>query len=86
VLKATVNEAGIVSLTGKGIIPAKATTSAAGTVSLPVRAKKGARATLKRTTRLATKLTVTFKPSDGAAPVSLLKQTTLRRQLVPKVN
>jgi hypothetical protein len=86
VLKATVNEAGVVSLTGKGIVSAKATASAAGTVSLPVRAKKAGRVTLKRTTRLATKLTVVFKPGDGGAPASFVKQTTLRKHLVPKVN
>jgi hypothetical protein len=84
-LKAMVNEAGIVALTGKGIVPAQATASAAGAVSLPVRAKKAGRLTLKRTTRLVTKLTVTFKPSDGAAQTSFVKQTTLRKQPAPKV-
>ena len=85
-VKVTVNEAGVVSLTGKGIVAAKATASGASTVKLPVRAKKAGRVTLKRTTKLATKLTVGFRPSDGGADASFVKTTTLRKQLAPKVN
>jgi virginiamycin B lyase len=73
-----VNEAGVVSVTGKGILPATAQASAAGTVTVTLRAKKAKRSALKRTGKLATKVTVSFRPGDNGAPAVLAQPVTLR--------
>jgi virginiamycin B lyase len=77
-LKLEVNQAGIVSLTGKGIAPTKATAHGAGPVSLTVRATKAKAATLAQTGKLPSKLTVTFVPGNGGASAVLGKSVTLR--------
>jgi hypothetical protein len=78
-LKVEVDEAGVVSLTGKGIAPAKATASGAGPVTLNVQAAMAKLATLTRTGKLASKLTVTFVPGNGGASAVLGKALTLRK-------
>src|SRR5262249_30275557 len=75
----TVNEAGTVSLTGKGVAAAKATAAGAGTVTLTVRAAKAKRLTLRQLGRLVTRLTVSFTPSGGGSPASTSKPLTLRQ-------
>ncbi len=82
-LKVKVDEAGLVTLAGKGIAPAKATARDAGPVTLKVRAAKAKLKTLERTGRLATKLEVTFKPSNGGASAKLGKAFTLRMNIRP---
>ena len=66
------------TLTGKGIAPAKATAHGAGPVTLTVRAAKSKLATLEQSGRLATKLTVTLKPSNGGASADFGEALTLR--------
>lgn len=83
-VKVTVNEAGVVAMTGKGIVPARVTASGPGPVALKVRAKKAGRVTLQRTNRLTIRLTVSFQPSNGGRQATLVKPTTLREQPVPK--
>jgi hypothetical protein len=78
-LKVEVNQAGVVSLSGKGVVAVKKTARAAGPVTLSVRSTKAKAATLTRTGRLATKLTVTFVPGDGGAKATLGRSLTLRR-------
>jgi hypothetical protein len=80
-LKVEVDEAGVVSLAGKGIVPAKATARGAGPVTLSVRATKAKAATLAQTGKLASKLTVTFVPGNGGATASFGRSLTLRKSL-----
>ncbi len=75
-----VNEAGTLSVTGKGIVAAKAQAPGAGTVTVTVRAAKAKRSTLKKTGRLATKLAVSFSPDNGGASADLTKSVTLHEQ------
>jgi hypothetical protein len=77
----TVNEAGAVSLTGKGIVAAKAQTRGAETVVVTVRAAKPRLPALKRTGKLVTKFVATFSPSNGGAAATLGKGLTLRAQV-----
>ena len=79
-LKVVVNEAGVVSLTGKGIAPAKAAATGGGPVTLTARAAKGKLATLKQTGKLAAKVTVVFKPSNGGTSASFGRSLTLRQK------
>jgi streptogramin lyase len=85
-LKVVVDEAGVVSLTGKGIAPVTVTATGGGPVTLKLRAAKGKTATLKRTGKLATKVTVVFKPSNGGTSASLGRSLTLVKKLVVKVD
>lgn len=78
-LQVEVDEAGVVSLTGKGIVATKTTASGAGPVTITVRTAKTKAATLERTGRLATKLTVTFKPGNGGTPAGLTRSLTLHK-------
>jgi hypothetical protein len=75
-----VNEAGTVSLSGKGVGAAKVKARGAETVALSVLAAKSKRPTLKRTGKLVTKVLVSFMPSDGGASATLAKGLTLREQ------
>jgi hypothetical protein len=75
----TVNEAGAVSVTGKGIVAAKRGVAGAGTVTFTLRAAKGKRAALRRTGKLATKVTVSFTPGDGGASATIARSITLRQ-------
>lgn len=83
-LSVAVNEAGTVSVTGKGIAPATAKARGAETVTLVVKAAKSKGPTLKKTGRLAVKLAIVFKPSDGGAQAKLGKNVTLRERSVHK--
>ncbi|HEY2477914.1 MAG TPA: hypothetical protein VGI17_04225 [Solirubrobacterales bacterium] len=76
-----VNEAGVVSVTGNGVVPAKAQARGAGTVTVTVRAAKARRAALKRTGRLKTKLAVTFTPGDGGGSAAQSTPLTLTEHL-----
>ena len=76
-LEVTVNEAGVVSLSGKGLVAAKVTARAAGPVTVKVRPTKGEATVLEQDGRLATKLTATFVPADGGTKASLSKPLTL---------
>lgn len=78
-LKVGVDEAGVVSLTGKGIAPTKVTTAGAGTVTLAVRAAKSKLAKLKQAGKLAATLNVVFKPSNGGTSASASKSLTLHQ-------
>ncbi|HEX4730062.1 MAG TPA: hypothetical protein VH299_02275 [Solirubrobacterales bacterium] len=75
-----VNEAGTVSLSGKGVGAAKVKARGAETVALSVLAAKSKRPTLRRTGKLVTKVRVSFTPSDGGASATLAKGLTLREQ------
>jgi virginiamycin B lyase len=83
-ISVAVDQAGAVSMTGKGIAAAKATAHGAGTVTLTVKALTAKRAALKEAGRLATKLAIVFKPSDGGASASLAKALTLREHSAHK--
>ena len=56
----------------------------AGTVTLAVKALAAKRGALKKSGRLATKLALVFKPSDGGASGSLAKAVTLRERAAHK--
>ncbi|MBS1890784.1 MAG: hypothetical protein JST59_05790 [Actinobacteria bacterium] len=73
------NEAGAVSVTGKGLASAKASASGAEAVVVTVKASRAKRATLKVTGKLATKATVNFAPSNGGAAARIERALTLRR-------
>jgi hypothetical protein len=78
----TVNEAGTVSLTGKGVLAVKAQATGAGTVTLPVRALmlKLKRRGPKRSGKIEAKFVVVFTPSGGGASASVRKSLTLQEQ------
>lgn len=79
-----VNEAGAVSVTGKGILATKVQASGAGQITVTVKAAKAKRPTLKRTGKLATKVTVSFTPSNNGTPATLAEPVTLRLAAAPK--
>ena len=79
----TINEAGAVSLSGKGLVAAKAQAKGAGTVTLSVLASKPRRASLKRTGKLAAKFAAVFTPSGGGASASVSKALPLAEQSPP---
>jgi hypothetical protein len=68
---------GQVSLSGRGLRPASRTATATGTVRLPVRALRGARAALRRQGRFRATLTVGFTPTGGTR-ATLSRALTLR--------
>lgn len=75
----TTNEAGAVSVTGKGLAAAKASASGAETVVVTVKTNRAKRATLKATGKLATKVAVNFAPSNGGTAARIERSLTLRR-------
>ncbi len=74
-----VNEAGVVSVTGKGIATVKRQAPGAATIAVTLRAAKRGRPALRRTGKLATKVTVSFTPSDGGTPVTVIRSVTVRQ-------
>ncbi|HEX3362179.1 MAG TPA: hypothetical protein VHS74_14385 [Solirubrobacterales bacterium] len=80
-LSVAVNEAGTVSLTGKGVAKATAKARGAETVTLVVRAAKSKRPTLKKAGRMGAKLAIVFNPDDGGR-VELSEVVTLRERSV----
>lgn len=84
-LSATVNEAGTIAFTGKGIVAAKTKAHGAETVALTVQPTKAKKATLRRSGRLATKLTVTFTPTTGASVKRVQSVTLLEQRAVARV-
>jgi hypothetical protein len=78
-LSVAVDEAGTVSLSGKGVVKATAKARGAETVSLVVKAAKSKLPTLTKTGRLGTKVAVVFKPAGGGK-VQLGKEVTLRER------
>jgi DNA-binding beta-propeller fold protein YncE len=82
-LSVAVDEAGTVSLSGKGVAKATARARGAETVTLVVKAAKTKRAALKKAGRLGAKLTIDFKPSGGGK-VELGKKVTLRERSARK--
>jgi hypothetical protein len=76
----TVNEAGTVSLTGKGVLSAKAQAAGAGTVTLPVRRGLVPKRSLKRNGKLVAKFVAVFTPSGGGASAAVSKGLTLHEQ------
>jgi hypothetical protein len=77
--KVVVDEAGVVSLTGKGIAPVKVTAAGAGTVTLAVRAAKSKLAKLKQVGKLTAKLTVVFTPSNRGTAARASRSLTLHQ-------
>jgi hypothetical protein len=79
-----VNEAGAVSVAGKGIVASETQASGAGPVTVTVTAAKTKRPTLKRTGKLAVKVTVSFTPADHGTSATLAEPVTLRLTEKPK--
>ncbi|MBS1844466.1 MAG: hypothetical protein JST53_08630 [Actinobacteria bacterium] len=82
-ISVSINEAGAISITGKGLATAKASALGAGTVIVTVKASRGKRATLKATGKLATTANVAFAPSNGGAAARIERSLTLRREVSP---
>jgi virginiamycin B lyase len=74
-----VNEAGSMTVSGKGAVAAKATAKGGETVAVLVKAAKSKQATLKKA-GLKVKLTIKFTPSNGGGAASTTKSVTLRKQ------
>jgi len=79
-LPVTVAGAGVVGLSGKGIVTRTATTRGARTVKLVVKAKGAKLAKLRRTGKVKLRPAITFTPSGGA-PVTVTKRLTLKFKL-----
>jgi virginiamycin B lyase len=77
----TVDEAGTVTVTGKGLVDAKVQAKGAGTVVVTVRAAKPRLAALKRTGKLTAKFVATFTPSGGGATATAGHGLSLRVQV-----
>jgi hypothetical protein len=79
-LLVSVDAAGTVRLSGKGLAAARATAAGAGVVKLTVRAKGAARRQLLKDGRARVRATLTFLPASGAS-VSAVKPVVLRKRL-----
>jgi hypothetical protein len=79
-----VNEAGAVSVTGKGIVASKTQAPGAGPATVAVIAAKTKRPTLNRTGKLVARVMVLFTPSNNGSPDTVTKPVTLRLIEKPK--
>jgi hypothetical protein len=79
-LLVSIDAAGTVRLSGKGVAAARTTAAGAGVVKLTVRAKGAAQRQLRKNGRARVRATLTFLPASGGS-VSAVKQVMLRKGL-----
>lgn len=73
-----VNEAGTITVSGKGLATTKAQAAGVGTVKVTVHPAKTTRSALRKTGKLATKVSVSLAPADGGAVAKTSRSLTLR--------